>query len=83
MLELALAAADDGDPELASHELGRAQSLVSDEHGGPDLQEWIARVATVVALARGDVEDAERWSSTATDLFWGPIGRARVALRDR
>ena len=80
MLELALAAADDGDSELASHELGRARSLVSDEHGGPDFQEWIARVATVVALARGDVGDAERWSSTSTDLFWGPIGRARVRL---
>ncbi len=80
MLELALAAADEGDSDSATREFTRAQSLVADEHGGPDLQNWLGRVGTVVALGGGNVEAAERWAAAVTDTFWGPISRARVEL---
>ena len=80
MLGLAHAAADDRDGQLASREFARAHALVGEEHGGPDLQDWIARVATVVALVNGDTEDAHRWSATIDDLFWGPISQGQVEL---
>ncbi|HEX3087953.1 MAG TPA: LuxR C-terminal-related transcriptional regulator, partial [Ilumatobacteraceae bacterium] len=80
MLEVAQSAADDRDEPLAAHELARAQALVVEEHGGPDLHDWLGRVATNVSLVRNSIEDAQRWAATVKDPFWGPISRARVEL---
>jgi hypothetical protein len=60
-------------------QFARAQSLVSDERGGP-TQNWVGRVGTVVALVQADVEGVPG-SATITESFWGPISRARVSLR--
>ena len=80
MVELALAAADDGDIDAASYELSRAESLLADEPDGHDAREWVSRAATTVAIAAGEPEEARRRASTVTDPFWGPVCRARVDL---
>ena len=80
MLGLVQAAVDDRDEQLAANEFARAQALVGEEHGGPDLHDWLGRAATSVALVRNNTEDAQRWAITVKDPFWGPISQARVEL---
>ena len=80
VLELALAAADEGDGETASHEFDRARSMLAEENGGPDLYDWVARAGATVALLRGRVDEAEQWAAVITDSFWAPVSRARVDL---
>ncbi len=80
MLALALTAVDDGDPAGAAAELGRAEALVAAVAAGPDLQEWVRRAATTVAIAGGDVDAAARSAAAIADPFWGPVSRSRLAL---
>lgn len=80
MLTLAVAAVDDGDGAAAAREIERAASLVSAARGGPDLREWLRRDATTVAIASGDLDDADQSARAILDRFWGPASRAQVAI---
>ena len=95
MVELALAAVDDGDVDAASYELSRAESLLADQPDGHDVREWVSRAATTVAIAAGEPEEARRRAGNITDPFWGPAvpcvrprrrragGRSRRAVDSR
>ena len=83
IVELALAAVDDGDVEAASYELSRAESLLADQPDGHDVREWVSRAATTVAIAAGELEEARRRASNVTEPFWGPVCRARRRPRRR
>ena len=80
MLSLASIAADAGDIETAAHELARAESLMRSADGGPDLEQWINRAATTLALAAGNIDEATRTANAIADPFWGPVCRTRVHL---
>ena len=80
MLALAAAAADDGDVAAATVELARAEAVIDSAGRTADLDGWVLRTATGVALAGGNVEEARRHAAASTDEFWGPACRARVAL---
>ena len=80
MLALAGVAVDEGDVDAATSNLARARSLVDAARGGVDLQKWVRRTATVVAIACGDIDEARRSAASLSDPFWGPVGRARLRL---
>ena len=80
MLALGGMAADDDDPMGATRELERAERLVRESGGGPDLWQWVHRFGVVAAIAAGDPGEALRQAAAVTDTFWGPVSRARVGL---
>lgn len=79
-LELAQLHFDDGALDSATGMLGRANDLVSGEAFGPAGRDWVARVATRLALARAEYEDAETLCERIGDPFWSAISTARVHL---
>lgn len=79
-LALADAAVVRGDATAATAELARAELLVSSAGGLVDLEDWVRRVATKAALARGDVDGARVAATAIADTFWGPASRARIHL---
>jgi LuxR family maltose regulon positive regulatory protein len=81
LAELVDAAVDHGDLIGAEADLGRALALISVQDG-PGLRDRVARAATRLALAKGDVDGARRWAATTTDGFWRHVGSARVHLAD-
>jgi LuxR family transcriptional regulator, maltose regulon positive regulatory protein len=78
--ELVQAYLDGGDLARARDGLTRAEDLVEDEGFGADGRSWVARAATLVALAEGDAEQARRWSDRIDDGFWAGVSAARVDL---
>jgi LuxR family maltose regulon positive regulatory protein len=80
MCELVQAYLDGGDVARARDELTRAEDVVEREAFGGQGRDWVARAATLVALAEGDPDRARRSAEQVEDAFWGPIGRARVDL---
>ena len=66
--------------ELAAHEFARAAGTRREEQGGPDLMIGSGGPRPASPLLRSNIEDAQRWSITVKDPFWGPISRARVEL---
>jgi LuxR family maltose regulon positive regulatory protein len=80
-VELAGAAIDDGDLAQAQAQLDRAIALAG-PHDGPGHMGCIGRVATRLALARGDIDEARRWAAQVSDGFWSSVGSARVLLAE-
>ena len=80
MLELAAMRCDAGEIEAARREFDRALAYVTSEFGGADLVDWVRQSGTVLCLAEGNLDQAHEWSVAVEDSFWGPVGRARVAL---
>ena len=79
-LELVQARLDEGDLDAAQAAFDSVAELIEVELPGPGTLIWLARTATVLALAAGDVARAEDWAARVDDPFWGPVGRARVHL---
>lgn len=80
MCELVQAYLDAGDVARARDELVGAEELVERASFGAEGRGWVARAATLVALAEGDLERARRSAEQVDDAFWGRIGVARVVL---
>jgi LuxR family maltose regulon positive regulatory protein len=85
LCELVRGHLDAGDLDKAASTFADVERLIETESMGVDVQGWLAQVGTLVALRRGDVDDARRWAEQVQHEFWGGIGRARVhlALDDR
>ncbi len=47
---------------------------------GPGGRSWVCTRGTRVALARGEITEAQQWADRNPDLFWRHVGRARVLL---
>jgi len=80
LTELVQAGIDDGDLVRAERTLTHALALVEGGQDGSDGYQWLARVATRLALASGDTDVARSWSEQVRDPFWGPVSMARVYL---
>ena len=80
MTELARARLDAGDLAAARVLFADAATLVETESLGEDVQGWLARVGTTIALADGDTDAARRWSERIADPFWRAISEARIHL---
>jgi LuxR family maltose regulon positive regulatory protein len=80
MIELAHDHLDAGGLDEAWARFGEAQALVESARFGPDVHNWLARVATRLCVADGDLVPARRWAEQIDDPFWRGIGVARVQL---
>ena len=86
-LELTGARLDDGDLDAAGRDLDRALDLAAagagigavDRSGG-GWWDVVSRVATRVALARGDAAEAAEWSGHIVDPLWRAVSEAQVQL---
>ena len=78
--ELVLARLDQGDVDGAREALAAAEALVEAESFGRGGRLWLARAATRVALAAGDLDAAGWWAGRVDDPFWGGVCAARVHL---
>jgi LuxR family maltose regulon positive regulatory protein len=81
-LELAQGHVDEGDLETARDTFEKAESLARSEFFGPDGRDWLSRVATVLALASGEIDEARRMSRQIRDPFWQGLNIARVHLAE-
>ncbi len=79
-LELAQAHLELGDHDDAWKRFGEAQAIVDGGGFGPDVRNWVARVAASLAIADGNLVVALRWAEQIEDAFWNPICTARVQL---
>ncbi len=79
-LELTNVRVDEGNLESARRAFDLAAELVDTELTGPGARSWLARTGTSLALASGDVTDAQRWVTQVRDPFWTGIASARVLL---
>ncbi len=80
MSELAQAHLEEVQLEPARQILARAEVLVEEESLGVDVRSRLARVATMLALADGELDAARRTAGQIEDPFWGAVSRARVDL---
>jgi LuxR family transcriptional regulator, maltose regulon positive regulatory protein len=78
--ELVQARLDDGEVAVAREALAAVEALVEAESFGRGGRLWLARAATQVALAAGDLDAAGRWAAGVDDPFWGGVCAARVQL---
>ncbi len=79
-LELTQMYLDEGRHAEAATCFGQAIDLVESSFGGRGGRNWLGRVGTQLALANGDLDQAQHWSATIDDAFWAPVSRARVEL---
>jgi LuxR family maltose regulon positive regulatory protein len=79
-LELAQAHLDENAVDAALESLRQAETLADSESLGSDVRSYLARVATLVLVATGDVESARGWAAAVEDPFWGGVSTARVEL---
>ena len=79
-LELTQMYVDEGCRGEAATCFGQAIDLVESSFGGRGGRNWLGRVGTQLALANGDLDQAQHWSCTIDDAFWAPVSRARVEL---
>ena len=79
-LELTQMYLDEGRRGEATTCFGQAIDLVESSFGGRGGRNWLGRVGTQLALANGDLDQAQHWSCTIDDAFWAPVSRARVEL---
>ena len=77
--ELTMAKLDDRDLVGARLQLDGARVLAGDQPG-PGWCDVLARTATRVALAGGEVAEAGRFAQMVVDPFWAAVGQARVEL---
>jgi LuxR family maltose regulon positive regulatory protein len=80
MCELVEVCLDGGAVGDALRWYDRATAFAEDEFTGVAGAIWLGRTGTLLALATGDVELAERRAEATPDPFWRAIGRARVDL---
>ena len=71
---------DEGDVDNAQRTFDQAESLVDSDFPGPGGREWLARVGTLLAVARGDVGLARHQAEQDRDPFWSGVSAARVHL---
>lgn len=64
----------------ARKQFEQAKSLVTEGVTGGG-RSWLPRAGTLLALATGDVDEANHWAEAVEDGFWGPACAARVHLR--
>jgi len=69
-----------GDVDAAQRALVDAEALVHELWPGEGGRSRVATRGTAVALARDDLDAAQQWCERNSDLFWGPVGRARLLL---
>jgi LuxR family transcriptional regulator, maltose regulon positive regulatory protein len=79
-LELTQVRVDEGDLEAARRAFGLAAESVDTELTGPDARSWLARAGSTLALASGDLKEAQGWVTQVRDPFWTGITSARVLL---
>jgi LuxR family maltose regulon positive regulatory protein len=80
LLDLTEAWLHEGDLQAAERSFGQAAELVETQCPGPGAAPWLARVGTLVALAREDLDEARRWCERTDDPFWHGVGLSRVSL---
>jgi LuxR family maltose regulon positive regulatory protein len=78
--ELVASHLDHGATHAAQHALDSLRDLVDSSAGGVGARTLVARCAVDVALATGQIDDAERWVEEISDAFWRPVGRARTSI---
>jgi LuxR family maltose regulon positive regulatory protein len=78
--QLVQACLDQGDVDRARRVLVEGEALVEAESFGRGGRTWLARAATLLALATGDLDAAGRWAASVDDPFWGGVCAARVHL---
>ena len=81
-LELAQGHLDQGDVVTAREAFAEADSLAGNESFGANGRDWLSRVATVLELAAGEIEDARRLALQIHDPFWRGLSTARVHLAE-
>ena len=80
LLELTRLRLDEWDLESANETFERAHEFVRNECPGPGGRTWLAHTGTLLALATGDLDSAQRWSDQVVDPFWRGVGLAKVRL---
>ena len=70
---------DEGAIDRARKQFDQAKSLVTEGVTGGG-RSWLPRAGTLLALASGDVDEANHWAGAVEDGFWGPACAARVHL---
>jgi LuxR family maltose regulon positive regulatory protein len=80
MVTLVHAHLDSGDVGAAQQVFEQAEALIEEESFGVEGRRWLALAGTVLALAAGDHDGANRWAAQVDDPFWSPISDARVHL---
>jgi LuxR family maltose regulon positive regulatory protein len=80
IVELAYAHLEAGDLGKAWKRLDEARALVDEGDFGPDVRNWVARLATSLGVSDGNIAVALRWAAEIEDSFWNPICAARVQL---
>ena len=85
LLELVHAHLDERDLGASAGYFDVAEDLVEHHTVGEGVRGWLARAGTALAIARGDFDEAHRWSGQIEDPFWraASIGRTRLAVGDR
>jgi ATP/maltotriose-dependent transcriptional regulator MalT len=78
--ELVRAHLDVGDLDRAMALFDEAAQLIEEQSFGVDVRGWSARAGVLIALRKGDTDDAWRWAAQVHDRFWDEISRARVHL---
>ena len=80
LVELVGAHLDTGATGAALTVLDELRDTVDHLASGAGARSLLARCAADVALASGELDDAERWIASIEDPFWQPIGRAHALL---
>jgi LuxR family transcriptional regulator, maltose regulon positive regulatory protein len=70
---------DEGALDDARKQFEQAKSLFTEGVTGGG-RSWLPRAGTLLALATGDIDEANHWAETVEDGFWGPACFARVHL---
>ena len=63
--------------QLAAHEFARAQTLVGEEHGGPDLHDWLGRAAYQRRSCPRQHGGRTAMGDHGEGSFWGPISQGQ------
>ena len=71
-----------GSVEAARDRFEQVRTLVAAEPAGPGAWAWLGRAGTLLALARGEVEEARNWVRNVNDGFWAGACAARVYLAE-
>ena len=76
LAELVAAHLDDGAIDSARSTLDTLRRSLDRTMSGGGVRTLVARCAADVALAAGEIDDAERWIGEIDDPFWHHVGRA-------